>query len=137
MKTINILFVASFLIGTLVSNNVAVAQTSSVSEDWQQLGTHVVDYTLDYDVIPVTYKKGTFTTLKFRVLDGNINMHRCMVTFENGDKQEIEIKHQFTANSEKTVDLKGNNRIIEKITFWYDTKNASSKKAVIEAWGRK
>lgn len=137
MKTINILFVVSFLIGTLVSNNVAVAQTSSVSEDWQQLGTHVVDYTLDYDVIPVTYKKGTFTTLKFRVLDGNINMHRCMVTFENGDKQEIEIKHQFTANSEKTVDLKGNNRIIEKITFWYDTKNASSKKAVIEAWGRK
>ncbi len=137
MKTINILFVVSFLIGTLVSNNVAVAQTSSVSEDWQQLGTHVVDYTLDYDVIPVTYKKGTFTTLKFRVLDGNINMHRCMITFENGDKQEIEIKHQFTANSEKTVDLKGNNRIIEKITFWYDTKNASSKKAVIEAWGRK
>lgn len=137
MKTINILFVVSFLIGTLVSNNVAVAQTSSVSEDWQQLGTHVVDYTLDYDVIPVTYKKGTFTTLKFRVLDGNINMHRCMVTFENGDKQEIEIKHQFTANSEKTVDLKGNTRIIEKITFWYDTKNASSKKAVIEAWGRK
>lgn len=137
MKTINILFVVSFLIGTLVGNDVAVAQTSSVSEDWQQLGTHVVDYTLDYDVIPVTYKKGTFTTLKFRVLDGNINMHRCMVTFENGDKQEIEIKHQFTANSEKTVDLKGNNRIIEKITFWYDTKNASSKKAVIEAWGRK
>ena len=137
MKTINILFVVSFLIGPLVSNNVAVAQTSSVSEEWQQLGTHVVDYTLDYDVIPVTYKKGTFTTLKFRVLDGNINMHRCMVTFENGDKQEIEIKHQFTANSEKTVDLKGNNRIIEKITFWYDTKNASSKKAVIEAWGRK
>ena len=137
MKTINILFVVSFLIGMLVSNNVAVAQTNSVSEDWQQLGTHVVDYTLDYDVIPVTYKKGTFTTLKFRVLDGNINMHRCMVTFENGDKQEIEIKHQFTANSEKTVDLKGNNRIIEKITFWYDTKNTSSNKAVIEAWGRK
>lgn len=137
MKTINILFVVSFLIGMLVSNNVAVAQTNSVSEDWQQLGTHVVDYTLDYDVIPVTHKKGTFTTLKFRVLDGNINMHRCMVTFENGDKQEIEIKHQFTANSEKTVDLKGNNRIIEKITFWYDTKNTSSNKAVIEAWGRK
>lgn len=137
MKLINVLFAAFIVTGTLVNTNVVTAQTSSVSEDWQQLGTHVVDYTLDYDVIPVTYKKGTFTSLKFRVLDGNINMHRCMVTFENGDKQEIEIKHQFTANSEKTVDLKGNNRIIEKITFWYDTKNASSKKAVIEAWGRK
>lgn len=137
MKLINVLFVAFLVSGTLVSTTVVTAQTSSVSEDWQQLGTHVVDYTLDYDVIPVTYKKGAFTSLKFRVVDGNINMHRCMVTFENGDKQEIEIKHQFSANSEKTVDLKGNNRIIEKITFWYDTKNASSRKAVIEAWGRK
>ncbi|HMV10715.1 MAG TPA: DUF2541 family protein [Cyclobacteriaceae bacterium] len=137
MKKINVLFAILFMTVTLVSSLVAKAQTSSVAEDWQQLGTHVVDYMLDYDVIPVTYKKGTFTTLKFRVTDGNINMHRCMITYENGDKQEIEIKHQFTANSEKVVDLKGNNRIIEKITFWYDTKNASARKAVIEAWGKK
>lgn len=137
MKTLRILFVGLIFLAALANARVAEAQTSSGSEDWQMLGTHAVDYTLDYDVIPVTYKKGAFTSLKFRVVDGNINMHRCMVTFENGDKQEIEIKHQFSANSEKTVDLKGNNRIIEKITFWYDTKNASSRKAVIEAWGRK
>jgi len=137
MKMIKTLFAVFFMIVTFTGANVAIGQTTSGSEEWQMLGTHAVDYTLDYDVIPVTYKKGAFTSLKFRVVDGNINMHRCMVTFENGDKQEIEIKHQFTANSEKTVDLKGNNRIIEKITFWYDTKNASSKKAVIEAWGRK
>jgi hypothetical protein len=97
----------------------------------------VVDYSLDYDVIPVTYKKGTFTTLKIKVKDGNINMHRCMITFENGDKQEIEIKHQFTAGSDKTIDLKGNNRIIEKVAFWYDTKNKSSQKAIVEVWGKK
>lgn len=137
MKISTILLGAFFIAATLLSTRVAIAQASSGSEEWQQLGTHVVDYTLDYDVIPVTYKKGAFTTLKFKVADGNINMHRCMVTFENGDKQEIEIKHQFIANSEKTVDLKGNDRIIEKVTFWYDTKNASSKKAVVEVWGRK
>lgn len=137
MKALRILVVGMFMITALIYARAVHAQTSSGSEDWQMLGTHVVDYTLDYDVIPVTYKKGTFTTLKFRITDGNINMHRCMITYENGDKQEVEIKHQFTANSEKVVDLKGNNRIIEKITFWYDTKNASTRKAVIEAWGKK
>lgn len=137
MKAIKILVVAMIAIAAIVYSRVAIAQTSSGSEEWQLLGNHVVDYNLDYDVIPVSYKKGTFTTLRIKVNDGNINMHRCMITFENGEKQEIEIKYQFTAGGEKTVDLKGNNRIIEKITFWYDTKNKSSKKAVVEVWGKK
>lgn len=137
MKTISLLAACFVTLFALLNAPGAQAQTNSGSEEWQQLGTHVVDYTLDYDVIPVTYKKGTFTSLKLRVTDGNINMHRCMITYENGDKQEIEIKHQFTANSEKVVDLKGNNRIIEKVTFWYDTKNASSRKAAVEVWGKK
>lgn len=136
MKTVKILIIAMIAIAAIVYSRVALAQSSS-AEEWQQLGTHEVDYTLDYDVIPVTYKKGTFTTIKIKVKDGNINMHRCMITFENGDKQEIEIKHQFTAGSDKTIDLKGNNRIIEKITFWYDTRNKSSQKAVVEVWGKK
>ncbi len=133
MKTLRILLVAMMAIAGIVYSRVALAQT----EEWQQLGTQVVDYNLDYDAVPITYKKGTFTTLKIKVKDGNINMHRCMVTFENGEKQEIEIKYQFTAGSEKTVDLKGNNRIIEKVSFWYDTKNKSSQKAVVEVWGKK
>lgn len=137
MRKITVVLSALVVAALMLSTQVAIAQTSSASEEWQQLGSHVVDYTLDYDVIPVTYKKGVFASLKFKVTDGNINMHRCMVTFENGEKQEIEIKHQFTANSEKVVDLKGNTRIIEKITFWYDTKNSSSKKAIVEVWGRK
>ena len=137
MKTVKILLVIMIGIVALVYSRVASAQTSAGAEEWQQLGTRIVDYTLDYDAVPITYKKGTFTTLKIKVNEGNINMHRCMITFENGDKQEIEIKHQFTAGSEKIVDLKGNNRIIEKVTFWYDTKNKSSQKAVVEVWGKK
>jgi hypothetical protein len=135
MKTIKIVLIAMIAIAVLVNSRVALAQAPS--EEWQQLGTHAVDYSLDYDVIPVTYKKGTYTTVKIKVKEGNINMHRCMITFENGEKQEIEIKHQFTAGSDKTIDLKGNNRIIEKVTFWYDTKNKSSQKAVVEVWGKK
>lgn len=133
MKAVKILVMAITAVVAMAYSRIAVAQT----EEWQLLGKHIVDYSLDYDVVPVTYKKGTFTTLKIRVMDGNINMHRCMITFENGEKQEIEIKHQFTAGGEKIVDLKGNDRIIEKVAFWYDTKNKSSQKAVVEVWGKK
>lgn len=133
MKAVKILVMAITAVVAMAYSRIAVAQT----EEWQLLGKHIVDYSLDYDMVPVTYKKGTFTTLKIRVMDGNINMHRCMITFENGEKQEIEIKHQFTAGGEKIVDLKGNDRIIEKVAFWYDTKNKSSQKAVVEVWGKK
>ena len=137
MKTVRILLVAMIGMAGLVFSRAACAQASTNAEEWQQLGTRIVDYTLDYDAVPITYKKGVFTTLKIKVNDGSINMHRCMIVFENGEKQEIEIKHQFTAGSEKIVDLKGNNRIIEKVTFWYDTRNKSSQKAVVEVWGKK
>lgn len=133
MKKNKIVWIAIIALAALVSSTIARGQ----SEEWQQLGTQVVDYSLDYDVIAITYKKGTFTTLKIKVKDGNINMHRCMITYENGEKQEIEIKHQFSADSEKAVDLTGNNRIIEKVTFWYDTKSKSSQKAIVEVWGKK
>ncbi len=137
MKKVRILLVMMIVIVAIVYSRFGVAQSSTGAEEWQQLGTRIVDYTLDYDAVPITYKKGTFTTLKIKVNDGNINMHRCMITYENGTRQEIEIKHQFTAGSEKIVDLNGNNRIIEKVTFWYDTKNKSSQKAVVEVWGKK
>jgi Protein of unknown function (DUF2541) len=137
MKTVTILLVVMIGMAGLVHSRAACAQASTAAEEWQQLGTRIVDYTLDYDAVPITYKKGVFTTLKIKVNEGTITMHRCMITFENGEKQEIEIKHQFTAGSEKIVDLKGNSRIIEKVTFWYDTKNKSSQKAVVEVWGKK
>ena len=50
MKVSTILLGAFFIAATLLSTRVAIAQASSGQEEWQQLGTHVVDYTLDYDV---------------------------------------------------------------------------------------
>lgn len=137
MKRFQVWMAGILVLAGMIYSQATVAQKTANNQDWQLLGKQTVDYTLDYDAIPVTYKQGAFTTLRFAVADGSINVYRCMITFENGEKQEIEIKYQFTPGSEKIIDLKGNNRIIEKISFWYDTKNKSSKKAVIEVWGKK
>jgi hypothetical protein len=50
MKTIKILLIAMIAIaGPCITPRLALARATS--EEWQQLGTHVVDYSLDYDVI--------------------------------------------------------------------------------------
>ena len=107
-------------------------------QEWVSLGSKKVNFKLDRDVVNVSYKDGTFTAVKFEVSDGSLNMHRCVVHFENGGKQEVELRHNFGKGSEsRVVDLKGNRRFIEKIEFWYDSKNAQNKRATITVLGKK
>jgi hypothetical protein len=116
----------------LLSSNTAAAQGR-----WEFLGKRQVNYTLDRDVINVTWRDGAFDAIRFTVTGGKLNMHRCVIHFENGGKQNIELKQEFDRNSmTRIVDLKGNNRLIEKIEFWYDTKNAANNKAVVSVFGK-
>ena len=104
---------------------------------WEFLGKRAVNYGLDRDVIPVTWRDGAFDGLKFEVKGGALNMRKCIVHFENGGKQEIELRHNFGRGSDsRIVDLRGNNRLVEKVEFWYDTNNRARNKAVIFMYGR-
>src|SRR5687767_6150205 len=105
---------------------------------WVSLGSKKVDFLVDKDVIPVTYREGAFTAIKLEVNDGALNMHRCVIHFENKSTQEVELRHNFGKGSEsRVIDLKGNKRFIERIEFWYDSKNAQLRKATVTVWGRK
>lgn len=104
---------------------------------WERLGSRKVDFGLDKDTIVVGAHEGAFTKLKIEVRGGSLNMHRMVVHFKNGDKQEVQLKHNFVkGNGSRIIDLKGNKRLIKKITFHYDTKNNSKKKATIHVFGR-
>jgi len=118
--------------------NIAMAQTEKISKDnWVILGSRTVDYAIDHDVIPVDNKE-IFTALKFTVKNGTLNMHKCTVHFTDGDSKIIEFsKDGNKPNEQRIMDLKGSYRTIEKVTFWYDTKNSSKKKSVVEVWGKK
>lgn len=117
--------------------NISLAQ-ENLMKDWTQLGTRVVDFTLDHDVVNLTNSKDPFTSLRVTVKNGSLNMHKATVHFVNGDKQDVTFPDVVTSeNSGQTIDLKGNDRVIEKVTFWYDTKNSSNQKATIEVWGKK
>lgn len=106
-------------------------------KDWKQLGTRVVDYTLDHDVVSLNNSSKAYTSLKVFVKNGSLNMYKATVHFANGDKQDIELPETVTSeNDGRAIDLKGNDRVIEKVTFWYDTKKTSNQKSTIEVWGK-
>ena len=135
MKT-NRLFIAVIALLMIATANVSFGQ--NLIKDWEPLGTRVVDYTLDHDVVSLKNSKEAFTALKVKVMGGTVNMHKATVHFANGDKQDIQFPEVVTPeNDGRTIDLKGNDRVIEKVTFWYDTRQKSNEKATVEVWGKK
>jgi len=108
------------------------------SHNWVNLGTRIVDYKLDRDVIHVGAKEGSFTKLKIEVRGGAINMHKMVVTYMNGTKETIALKHRFSkASGSRVIDIRGGKRLIKNITMFYDTKNLARTKAVVHVLGRK
>ncbi|NQY04763.1 MAG: DUF2541 family protein [Flavobacteriaceae bacterium] len=105
--------------------------------DWELLGSRKVNYKLDRDVIYVGAQDGRFKRLKFQLKGGSLNMHRMVVHYANGSKEEIALKHNFGRRSgSRVIDLKGNKRIIEKVVFVYDSKNASRRRATVHLFGK-
>ena len=119
--------------------HVSIAQTANKSLDgWTLLGTRTVDYTLDRDVVSLKESTQYFTALKFIVKNGTLNMHKSTVHFANGDHQDIEFAEEVNkSNDGRIMELKGNSRPIEKVTFWYDSKNESNNKSIVELWGKR
>jgi len=104
---------------------------------WERLGSKTVNFKVDRDVLAVGANDGTFKKLKIAVSGGNLNMHRMVVKYGNGTKDEIELRHNFgRAGSSRVIDLNGGKRIIKRITFVYDTKNVSRKRAKVHVFGR-
>jgi hypothetical protein len=110
--------------------------TSNI-DSWEHLGSRTVNYRLDKDIIKVTAREGGFKKLKIKITGGSLNMHKMVIQYGNGKKDVIQLRHNFSRKSEtRIIDLKGGKRIIRDITFFYDTKNLSRKKAKIHVFGK-
>ena len=108
------------------------------TKPWQHLGSRVVTYQLDKDVIHVGAREGGFTKLKLKVTGGGLNMHRLVVEYGNGQKDQIPLKHHFRSGDQsRIIDLEGGKRVIKDITFWYDTKNIVRRRGRIHVYGRR
>lgn len=115
----------------------AMSFTSLENRPWELLGSRKIDYKLDRDEIMVTRAEGVFTAVQLRIKRSPINMHKLAIHYGNGEVDEIELRENFRAGSaSRVIDLPGNRRVIRKVVLWYDTKNLSNDKGVVELWGR-
>ncbi len=122
---------------TLVSSFTAATTKCPPFVRWEKLGERKVNFAADRDEIIVGRWEGFFDALKIKVRRAPINMRRMVVHFGNGETQEIELRDDIRAGGEsRVIDLPGNNRVITKVVFWYDTKNRANRRAELELWGR-
>jgi hypothetical protein len=101
------------------------------NKDWTVLGSKKVNWKVDKDVLLVGPYEGVLSKLKIKVKGGTVHMIRMVVTYGNGAKDEIPLRHVFKRGStSRVIDLRAGNRIIKKITFVYDRKNISRRARV-------
>jgi hypothetical protein len=99
---------------------------------WDVIGSKTVDYKVDRDVFNLGPRAPKYTKLQFKVTGAKLNMHRCIVHYMNGSKQEIKLKGNFNPGDvSRVIDLKGDKRKVDRIVFVYDTKNRSRRKAKV------
>jgi len=125
------------------SFGMASAQTPAVmvsdAAGWHKIGEKTVDFKTERDEISVI-GSDRFSTIKFKVTEAPINLVSLEVTYESGDKQDVNINQEIkTPGESRTIDLKGGSeRSIKKIIFVYKTlPNSKDEKAHVEIWGLK
>lgn len=104
---------------------------------WVRLGKVTANHTIDHDKIRVEGRNDDFRKLKFRVTDSPLNMHRIIVTYDNGPPESLEVRQNISKGGEtRDIDLRGGRRSIRTIEFWYDTKGILNGRAEVIAYGK-
>ncbi|MEL6132924.1 MAG: hypothetical protein AAFR59_06125 [Bacteroidota bacterium] len=113
-------------------------ETAALPPQWEKLGARKVNFRLDRDEILVTAREGTFSGLKLRVTGSPINLHKVIVHYRNGQKQVLNVRMNIPRGGEtRVLDLKGNKRVVQKVVFYYDTKNRAVGRGTIHLWGKR
>jgi Protein of unknown function (DUF2541) len=100
---------------------------------WELLGQRVVNLRVDHDEILVTGFEGSFDKVKLKVLRGGIEFLDMKIHYANGGVEDVALRQLIPAGGEtRVIDLRANNRVIRKVTFWY---KSPGRRAVVQVWG--
>jgi hypothetical protein len=124
-----------FLLGILWILNTT---TITAQNGWKVLGSAKVHGHADHDEIWVTGMEGDFKAVKLMVENEGIEFNRVVLHFANGNKQELNIRRFIPAGGEtKVLDLNGDDRVIKKVDFYYESKASSKTKAKVVLYGKR
>ncbi len=90
---------------------------------WIYVGNTHAQHMNDHDTIIVTGPHNNFRSLQGRVTGAPLHMQRMMVTYENGEPENMPIRFNIPKNgASRAIALRGGKRAVRQIDFWYDTK---------------
>ncbi|MBE7490770.1 MAG: hypothetical protein HS108_03250 [Planctomycetes bacterium] len=104
---------------------------------YKVIATRTVDFAKDTDVLIIGESKGKFSSLIIEVEDGELEMHDFTITFGNGKQHSPELRAEFKEGSRsRQIDLPGEQRTIERITFKYRSTKLREGKAEVRLYGK-
>lgn len=111
--------------------------TKNKTGEWFFLADKNVGFSSDHDVINFGNWKDDVRQIKLRVTDGPLKMYKMIIHFDNGAKQNVELRNRFVQGGEsRVIDMDGGLRHLTKIEFWYETKGYLRGKSRMAVWGR-
>ncbi|HEX7723712.1 MAG TPA: hypothetical protein VF397_16240 [Pyrinomonadaceae bacterium] len=114
-----------------------ISQAASAQGRWMFLGDKHVDGHDDHDKISIGSKEGTFRQLQIRVKVAPVVFKRVVVHFGNGTDEELEFRDRINAGgSTRPLDLRGTDRIIKSVEFWYEKAHWGERRPTVELYGR-
>jgi hypothetical protein len=114
-----------------------VAQAASAQNRWIFLGDKHVDGHDDHDKISISSKEGTFRQLQIRVKLAPVVFQRVVVHFGNGADEELQFRDRINAGgSTRALDLRGTDRVIKSVEFWYEKAHWGERRPTVELYGR-
>jgi hypothetical protein len=103
---------------------------------WKVLGKKKVNHTVDHDTIHVTGVRGDFRRIRLRVANVAVDFHRVVVHYANGESDNVEVRGRVPAGGyTRTLDLRGAERVIHRVDFWYDTRGLAGRHGIVTLYG--
>jgi hypothetical protein len=103
---------------------------------WEYIGTTHAKHMGDHDTIIVAGPANHFRALQVRVTGAPLHMKRMRVVYGNGAPEEIPIRFNIPQGGRsRNIDLRGGDRAIHQIDFWYDTKGWFKGTADVSVFG--
>ena len=104
---------------------------------WKILGKKKVNHTVDHDTIHVTGVRGDFRRIRLRVANVAVDFHRVVVHYANGESDNVEIRGRVPAGGyTRIIDLRGHDRVIHRVDFWYDTRGLMGRHGIVTLYGQ-
>lgn len=102
---------------------------------WEKIGTQTVQKTGEKDDFRPSNRK-SYSALKVMVRKNTVNFNKMTIFFENGQKQDVELRNIIKDGGESRVINLSFKRRIDKIRFEYKTRNLIGSRAEVDVWAR-